>query len=88
MYNFDLNPELNGQRLVGVRLLEMKLLTYILRLYFNVTYVNLSNKLCINKASAQRFYSDVLSTPVYRNEAEGRYRRCSALLNKQAKQSA
>lgn len=86
-YNLDLNPALNGERLSGQRLIEIKILTYIIRLYFNVSYSILSKKLGIHKASCQRFYSDVLLTPIYRNEADERYKRCSEHLNEWMKQS-
>lgn len=86
-YELDLNPELNGERLSGQRLIEIKLLTYIIRLYFNIAYSTLSKRLGIHKASCQRFYSDVLLTPIYRNEADERYRKCSEHLSVLMKQS-
>lgn len=87
-YDLDLTPELNGRRLGGNRLIEIRLLTYILRIYFNVSYTDVCRILGIYKSSAQKFYTDVLSTPVYREEAKGRYMRCLEHLKELTRQSA
>lgn len=88
LYGLDLNPELNGERLVGERLIEMKILAYIIRMYYNPPYSEISEKLGIHKASAFKFYSDVLTTQFYRREAQKRYRECLEHLKEQTKQSA
>jgi hypothetical protein len=87
-YSLIFDRQIYGPRLKGQTLYEIKMLVYILRAFYNVPYSIIARKLVLHKASAQRFYSDVLITPIYRNEAEGRYKRCSEHLNALTKQSA